>query len=228
MALERVLEAEVMDTPQEAMDYDELDHSEANESFVSDFVATGDATGDILDVGTGTGQIPVLLCERQAECRVMAADLAVSMLEVARYNIEIAGLIERIQLAHMDAKELPSPDDYFDAVICNGMLHHLAEPAAVLAEAVRVAKPGGRLFFRDLLRPDSEDELQRLVLSFAGEDSERQQGMYADSLRAGLTLEEMQACLVGLGFAADTLQRTGDRHWTWSALKPSVPGDSGS
>jgi ubiquinone/menaquinone biosynthesis C-methylase UbiE len=220
MVLERVLEAEVMDTSQEAMDYDNLDHSQANESFVADFLATGNSAGDILDLGTGTAQIPVLLCERQPNCRIMAADLSVAMLDVARYNIEIAGLIEQIQLAHMDAKTLPSPDDYFDAVICNGMLHHVSEPSGVLVQAVRVTKPGGRLFFRDLLRPASEEELRQLVQSFAGQDGQRQQQMVADSLRAGLTLQEIRECVAALGFAADTVQQTSDRHWTFSALKP--------
>ena len=221
MVLERVLEAEVMDTPQEAMDYDTMDHSQVNESFVNDFLAAVDVPGDILDLGTGTALIPVELCQRQPECRVMASELSVHMLEAARYNIEIAGLIEQIQLAHMDAKSLSSPDDYFDAVVCNGMLHHIADPSIVLSEAIRVTKPGGCLFFRDLLRPDSEEEISQLVQSFAGQASERQQQMFADSLRAGLSLREIQELVAKLGFAVDTVQETSDRHWTWYAVKAS-------
>jgi ubiquinone/menaquinone biosynthesis C-methylase UbiE len=218
MVLERVLEAEVMDTPQEAMDYDSMDHSQANQSFVDDLLATVDQPGDTLDLGTGTAQIPVELCQRQPGCRVMAADFSVPMLEMARYNIEIAGLIEQIQLAHLDAKALPCPDDYFDTVICNGTLHHFADPSIVLAEAIRVTKPGGRLFFRDLLRPDSEEEVSALVQSFAGQASERQQQLFADSLRAGLTLQEIQELVARLGFDAATVSRTSDRHWTWNAV----------
>jgi ubiquinone/menaquinone biosynthesis C-methylase UbiE len=219
MALTRVLETEVMDTVQEAMDYDSMDHSEANRSFVDDLFAIGGGSGDILDIGTGTAQIPIELSNRQTQCRIMAADLSVNMLEVARLNIEIAGLIEQIQLAQMDAKQLPSPDEYFDAVICNGMLHHIPEVSNVLAEAVRVAKPGGLLFFRDLLRPASEDELRQLVDAYAGGANEHQQQMFEDSLRAGLTLDEMSACVSQLGFAPDTVQATSDRHWTWTATK---------
>jgi ubiquinone/menaquinone biosynthesis C-methylase UbiE len=216
--LERVLEAELMDTPQEAMDYDAMDHSEVNQAFVDDFLAVVEKPGDVLDLGTGTAQIPVELCQRQPDCRVMAADLSVHMLEAARYNIEIACLIEQIQLAHMDAKSIPSPDDYFDSVICNGTLHHFADPFVVLSEAIRVTKPGGRLFFRDLLRPDSEEELSTLVQSYAGEASQRQQQLYADSLRAGLTLQEVQELVTRLGFDAATVSRTSDRHWTWNAM----------
>ena len=218
MALERVLEAEVMDTQQEAMDYDAMDHSEANQSFVSDLLAVGGG-GDILDLGTGTAQIPILLCEREIECRIMAADLSVSMLEIARLNIEIAGLIEQIQLAHMDAKELPSPDDYFDAVVCNGVLHHIPDPSVVLAEAVRVTKPASLLFFRDLMRPADEDALRQLVRTYAGQANEHQQQMFEDSLRAAFDLDEMAALVSQLGFPPDTVQATSDRHWTWTTSK---------
>lgn len=219
MALERVPEVEVMDTQQEAMDYDAMDHSEANMHFVADLLAVGGGNGDILDLGTGTAQIPILLCEQEVECRIMAADLSINMLEIARLNIEIAGLIEQIQLAHMDAKQLPSPDDYFNAVVCNGMLHHIPDPSVVLGEAVRVTKPAGLLFIRDLMRPSDEDQLRQLVHAYAGQTNDHQQQMFEDSLRAAFSLDEMGALVSQLGFAPDTVQATSDRHWTWTATK---------
>ena len=48
-------------------------------------------------------QIPIELCSRGVECRIMASDMAVAMLEHARLNVEIAGYIEQIQLAQLDA-----------------------------------------------------------------------------------------------------------------------------
>ena len=91
MALERVLEPEVMDTYEEADDYDSMDHSEVNRAFVTDFLAAGDVSGLFLDLGTGTALIPIELCERHEDCYVMAADASVHMLDMARYNVEIAG-----------------------------------------------------------------------------------------------------------------------------------------
>ena len=54
MALERVLEPEVMDTYEEARDYDSMDHQAVNKLFVDDLLAVGNIGNDILDVGTGT------------------------------------------------------------------------------------------------------------------------------------------------------------------------------
>jgi ubiquinone/menaquinone biosynthesis C-methylase UbiE len=149
----------------------------------------------------------------------MAVDAAVNMLEIARYNIEIASLIDRIQLDHVDGKRLPHENDRFAAVISNSIVHHIPEPMAVLHEAVRVTAPGGSLFFRDLFRPADENALQQIVKTYAGQENEHQQKMFADSLRAALTVDEMRDLVVQLGFTPETVQATSDRHWTWIAAK---------
>jgi len=219
--LPRVLEPEVMDTLEEATDYDEMDHSTVNQLFVDDLLAAaGDDLGDVLDLGAGTAQIPVLLCQVCESCRVMAVDMSVNMLDLARYNVEVAGLIERLFLQQADAKELAFEDDLFDTVISNSIIHHIPQPLAALQEAVRVAKPGGRLFFRDLMRPESAEQVEHLVQTYAGEENDHQRQMFDDSLRAALRLEEMRELVASLGFEPDSVQATSDRHWTWNAVKP--------
>jgi ubiquinone/menaquinone biosynthesis C-methylase UbiE len=218
--LQRRLEPEIMDTPEEAMAYDSMDHQAVNETFVNDLLACGPLTGDVLDLGTGTARIPILLCQRAAEVRVMAVDAAIAMLELARYNVAVAQLAERIVLAHVDAKSLPYPDAYFDCVISNSIVHHIPEPIVILREAVRVAKPGALLFFRDLARPASAEALQSLVETYAGQESALAQKMFADSLHAALTLSEVQELVERLGFDPNSVQMTSDRHWTWAARKP--------
>ncbi len=100
--------------------------------------------------------------------QVVAVDAAASMLAVARANVAAAGLSDRIELVNADAKQLPFPAASFPVVISNSILHHIPEPAGVLAEAVRVASPGGFQFHRDLVRPHDETELAQLVATYAG------------------------------------------------------------
>jgi len=242
MPLERILEPEVMDSPEEAADYDAMDHSAVNRLFVDDLLAAinsefriensestdGSATPhsalriphlDILDLGTGTALIPIELCKRFADCRIMAADAAVNMLELARYNIEVNSLIERIQLAQVDAKRLPFGDQMFDIVMSNSIIHHIPEPVGVLREAVRVTKPDGLLFFRDLLRPESDTQLKQLVDTYAAGANDHQRRMFAESLHAALSLAEIRGLVTSLGFTTDSVQQTSDRHWTWAASK---------
>src|SRR5262245_28964306 len=106
MSLARILETEVMDTPQEALDYDSMDHAAVNRVFVDDLLAAivanlqssaSTSQCDILDLGTGTALIPIELCSRFEHCRVMACDAAVNMLEQARYNLAAHNFNDRIQ-----------------------------------------------------------------------------------------------------------------------------------
>jgi hypothetical protein len=43
--------------------------------------------------------------------------------------------------------------------------------------------------------------------------------MFEDSLRASLTLDEVRTLVAQLGYDAETVQATDDRHWTWSVRK---------
>jgi ubiquinone/menaquinone biosynthesis C-methylase UbiE len=232
--LPRVLEPELMDTADEAREYDAMDHREVNRQFVEDLLAICPEPHDLLDVGTGTARIPIELCRRVTTCRVMAADKARAMLELARYQIEIASMLGRIQLDCSDAKQMLYKDGMFDLVMSNGALHHFAEPLIVLKESLRVTAPGnvpapsnatvpgGWLFFRDLLRPSDLAALDQLVATYAGEANEFQQQMFRNSLQASLSLEEVRAMVEQLGFDPGTVQATGDRHWTWCARKRAM------
>lgn len=222
MALVRKLETEVMDTADEASDYDAMDHSAVNELFVKDLLAVTLDDGDILDLGTGTALIPIELCRCKGDVRIMAVDAAVHMLDIARINIEVAGFRERITLAQVDAKQLPFADGLFATVISNSIVHHIPQPLTVLQEAVRVTAPGGRLFFRDLLRPADEQTLRELVQKYAGNANEHQRQMFEDSLHAALDLAEIRELVSQLKFDAEDVQPTSDRHWTWCARKPAI------
>jgi ubiquinone/menaquinone biosynthesis C-methylase UbiE len=216
----RQLEPEVMDTAEEARDYDAMDHLLVNRAFVGDFLDLWDGRGTVLDVGTGTAQIPVELCRQHATVRVVAVDLAAEMLQVARRNVERLGLGHRITLERADAKGLPFPDGEFAAVVSNSIVHHIPEPRRVLAEMVRVLRPGGTLFVRDLLRPPDEAALEALVATHAAGATAHQKKMFADSLRAALTLREVCELVSSLDLDPRGVRQTSDRHWTWSASQP--------
>ena len=217
--LPRVLEPEVMDSADEAHDYDAMDHSQVNRVFVTDFLASWNGEGPLLDVGTGTAQIPIELCRHSPKAQIVAIDLAEHMLKVGRENVREAGFSDRIRLERQDAKNLPYPDHSFAAVISNSIVHHIPDPGKVLAEMVRVIQLGGLLFIRDLLRPPSDDIVRRLVATYAGDANAHQQKMFEESLRAALSLEEIRALVSALNFEPGTVQQTTDRHWTWRTNK---------
>jgi ubiquinone/menaquinone biosynthesis C-methylase UbiE len=224
--LPRKLETEVMDSAAEAADYDSMDHSEVNRIFADDFVRalgageTLSPTIAVLDVGTGTALIPIEIARRQSGIRITAVDLAAPMLQLAQKNVIREGLGERIKLDHVDAKQLPYSAAEFDAVISNSIIHHIPEPRNVFREMVRVVRPDGWLFIRDLLRPADLETHAQLVATYAGDANPHQRQMFSDSLHAALTLVEVQALLFDSGLPLEWAQQTSDRHWTISGRPP--------
>jgi ubiquinone/menaquinone biosynthesis C-methylase UbiE len=236
--MQRTLEPEVMDTADDAREYDAMDQAAVNAVFVDDLlVALKHATPTcieltrshgqieapihILDLGVGTAQILIELARQTPHVHITAVDAAKSMLELAGENIAAANLADRITLIHADAKQLPFADATFHVVISNSIVHHIPEPRAVLAQAVRTCAPGGLLFHRDLARPYDESKLEHLVNTYAAEANPYQRRLFEDSLRAALTAEEMGQLVADFGFDPSSVQMTSDRHWTWCAKKPS-------
>ena len=219
--LARVLEPEAMDSPDEARDYDTMDHGEVNRRFVTEFLAaSAHATlpldVEVLDLGTGTAQIPIELCRQNPEARVLAVDLAEHMLRLAADNVARHGLQERIRLERVDAKRLPYADGRFAAVMSNSIVHHIPAPGDVLAEALRVLqKPGGLLFVRDLARPHDDADVARLVNLYAADCNAHQRALFEASLRAALSLWEIRSLVGQLGCDPASVQATSDRHWMW-------------
>ena len=221
--LKRVLEPEVMDTPEEARDYDAMDHRGVNRLFVDDLLraATGLdwAAARTLDVGTGTAQIPIELCGRGLRCRVTAIDLAQHMLDLAAANVSAAGFAGSIALERVDAKELPYADGAFDVVMSNSIIHHIPRPLDSLREMARMVPVGGLLFVRDLMRPPDLETLERFVRTYAGDANAHQRKMFGESLHAALTLDEVREMLTSLNLPAAAAVATSDRHWTISWMR---------
>lgn len=232
MTLQRKLEPEVMDSAEDASEYNEMDHSEVNQVFVDELLALlgtneafkakldddeGELVG-VLDVGTGTAMIPALLCDQHAAFKVMAIDMAISMLELGSYNVHASLRGDRIELVQADAKDLEYESEMFDIVMSNGIVHHIHDPKQCIAEMIRVVQPGGAIFVRDLMRPESMETLESIVKAYAGDATEYYQQLFRQSLHAALTLDEMRQLVGDCGWNPDGVQATSDRHWTWAAF----------
>ena len=218
--IKRILEPEVMESSEEAVAYDSMDHYGVNIQFVRDLVAAGCPTrGTVLDLGTGTAQIPIELCRMLPEINVVGIDLSEGMLNLAETHIASSSFGERIRLEKVDAKKIPDQAMQYDICVSNSIVHHIPTPAEIFFQAVQVTRAGGLIFWRDLVRPDSDAEVQHLVQTYAGQENEQQQRLFSDSLYAALRVEEVQSLVADLDFDPTGVTRTSDRHWTWCARK---------
>ena len=173
-------------------------------------------------MGTGTARIPIALARADAKARILALDLAENMLARAAENIAEAGLEGRIRCLHGDVKGLAPTlgGQQFEAVISNTIIHHIPEPAPAIEVMKRRVAPGGTLMVRDLARPDSREELARLVQLYAGNETPEARGLFQDSLHAALTLAEIREMVQALGLPAACAIMTSDRHWTLTWRRP--------
>jgi SAM-dependent methyltransferase len=114
----------------------------------------------VLDLGAGLGGPARCLASRRG-CRVVGVELnAGRALGMARLS-RLVRLDDRITVVRGDASALPFASGRFDACVSQEALLHIADKAAVLAEARRVLAPGGRLAFSDWIAHGSLGDGER-------------------------------------------------------------------
>lgn len=212
--MQRVLEPEVMDTWEEAVEYDAMDFVEVNTAFADHAIALGLPGGLVLDAGTGTARIPIMIAQRCPQWQIIGIDLSKNMLKLGQENINQAGVQAQVSLEYVDAKRLPYPDRHFDAVISNSIIHHLPDPLPFLQELKRVLKPNGGILLRDLLRPKDEVAVDALVAAIGPEYNPHQRQLFRDSLCAAFRLEEIRDLFNAAGLLDVQVYQSSDRHWT--------------
>jgi len=213
--MQRVLEPEVMDSWEEAVDYDAMDFLEVNTTFaqrVSELCPL--EVAKVLDAGTGTARIPIILCQMRSQWQIWGIDLAENMLKIGSENVEKAGWQDKIMLQVVDAKQLPYQDGQFDIFISNSLVHHLPNPLPFFVELKRVLKPQGAICIRDLLRPTDENTMNNLAESIGVEYNEHQRKLFRDSLHAALTIDEVSHLISQAGIQGVKVYQSSDRHWT--------------
>ncbi|MDJ0557381.1 MAG: methyltransferase domain-containing protein [Microcoleaceae cyanobacterium MO_207.B10] len=212
--MERILEPEVMDTWEEAEEYDSMDFTEVNQAFAKNTVEIGPKQGLILDAGTGTARIPILICQQQPEWQIIGIDLSKNMLSIGERNIENSELKSQIKLELVDAKKLPYPEHHFEMVISNSIVHHLPNPLPFFLEVKRVLKSGGAIFIRDLLRPETPELRDELMNQYAGDCDGHQKELFRNSLQAAFTITEVEKIFKDAGIKDMKIYQSSDRHWT--------------
>ncbi|MBC2664393.1 metalloregulator ArsR/SmtB family transcription factor [Novosphingobium flavum] len=173
--------------------------------------ALGGSLGVLLDVGTGTGRMAELFAGNAA--RITALDKSPEMLRLARARLQNlpAG---KVDLQQGDFTALPFAPASHDTVLFHQVLHYAQEPDAVLAEAARVTRPGGRI----------------AIVDFAAHAHEDLRASHAHA-RLGFSDEQMLALLSAAGYVpAPPLAIPGQpltvKIWTATRTAGPVPADN--
>ena len=112
-----------------------------------------DRTGCVLDVAAGTGRLAAsLLSIKSFRGTIDAVDASAAMLRIAQPKFAAT---DRVRLQRADAAHLPFADDTYACVTCLEALEFMPNRHAVLAELLRVLRPGGLLIVSNRIGPDA-------------------------------------------------------------------------
>jgi demethylmenaquinone methyltransferase/2-methoxy-6-polyprenyl-1,4-benzoquinol methylase len=106
----------------------------------------------VLDAATGTGLLARELARRNV--RVVGLDQSEAMLGRGAEAVGGTPFAERIRFVRARAERLPFADETFDAVTFTYLLRYVDDPAATVAELVRVLRPGGAMASLEFHVPD--------------------------------------------------------------------------
>jgi len=163
----------------------------------------------LLDLAGGTGDISFGWLEHGGG-PVLLSDVNAAMLEVAQDRAVSRALIGDVSLLVADAERLPLPDRMVDRVSIAFGLRNCTDKAAVLREARRVLKPGGRFFCLEFSRVQVAamqplyDAWSFRVLPMLGRYVAKDEASYrylAESIRTFPDQEMLAAMLREAGFA---------------------------
>ncbi len=176
-------------------------------------------TGCMLDLGCGPADITLRVARHHPACELHGVDGARAMLCLGEAAVDRCGLGERIRLIEGYLPGAGLPRERYDAVISNSLLHHLADPM-VLWEAIRAhGRPGAPVFVMDLMRPESREQAQALVDTYAADEPEILRHDFYHSLLAAYRPDEVREQLISAGLALE-VKVEGDRHFTVSGRLP--------
>ncbi|HSS62023.1 MAG TPA: methyltransferase domain-containing protein [Candidatus Limnocylindrales bacterium] len=143
----------------------------------------------VLDLGSGAG-LDVLISARRVSPfgHAYGVDMTDEMLALANANKERAG-VSNATFLRGTIENVPLPDSSVDVVISNCVINLAEDKGAVIREAFRLLRPGGRLAVADMVELEPlEPALKKSLDQWAG------------CLSGTIPIDDYRQALVGAGF----------------------------
>jgi ubiquinone/menaquinone biosynthesis C-methylase UbiE len=154
----------------------------------------------VLEIGCGRGAGAQLLLDKFKPALLHLMDLDIEMIIKARRRLDASNHAPAVAYV-ADVLRLPYKESLFDAVFGFGVLHHVPDWKAGLAEIVRVLKPGGCYFFEELYPSLYQNFITRHILLHPTENRFKSEdwkaGLLQHNLRVIKTREQKMLGILG-------------------------------
>jgi arsenite methyltransferase len=151
----------------------------------------------VLDLGSGAGADVLISARRVGPTgRVIGLDMTDEMLELARRNAAEAG-VGNVEFRKGYIEQIPLADGDVDVVISNCVINLSGDKPAVIREAGRVLKPGGRLAVSDVIADAGMDAATRADMA-----------AWTGCVAGALTRAEFEDALTGAGLVDIEIRET--------------------
>jgi arsenite methyltransferase len=151
----------------------------------------------VLDLGSGAGADVLISARRVGPTgRAIGLDMTDEMLALARGNAAQAG-VENVEFVKGYIEAMPLADASVDVVISNCVINLSADKPAVLREASRVLRPGGRFAVSDVIADDDMDEVTRADMA-----------KWTGCIAGALTRSEFERALAAAGLESVEITET--------------------
>jgi SAM-dependent methyltransferase len=221
--MKRIPEPELMNESEQARAYAEADFEESNTLFVDLFCERfpGFRDGRVLDMGCGPADITIRLAGVLPEANVDGVDGASEMLRFGRERLaRDRALASRVTLIEGLIPGVELPVCQYDALVSNSLLHHLHRPEVLWQAICELSSPGAAVLIMDLFRPESLEQAESLVESYAPDAPAVLQQDFYNSLLAAFSQEEVRLQLIDNQIDTLVVETVSDRHMLISGSMP--------
>lgn len=225
--LQRIPEQELMSDQDQVVAYANADFSVAHQTIVSKLqsvLPTRFFPKTVLDLGSGPGDMSSRLFSLFPSAYFTFLDGSEAMLQVCQGHFQSKGYFageNRMLFVHQRVQEW-IPESPYDLVFSNSVLHHLKDPYEFWAALQRSLHADTFFFIADLIRPNSRQDLDKLVQQYTQGESKQLVLDFENSLFAAHRLEEVEDMLRKTRlWSRCHLEVISDRHWVcYTKLDP--------
>ncbi len=214
--MQRITEPELMESPAQAEAYAQADFEAPHQCFLALFGQKFpglDLAGTALDLGCGPGDVALRFARAYPQCAVHGVDGSPAMLAASTLcHARHPGLRDRVRLCQGYLPGASLPQERYDAIISNSLLHHLPDPLVLWQSVLRWAAPGAPVFVVDLRRPGTEAEARQLTERYTVGEPEVLRHDFYHSLFSAFEPDEIRAQLLACGLGHLHMETPSDRH----------------